>query len=108
MVENGGNVSQAMMAAGYTPATAKTPQKLTESQGFKLLCEQRGLTDDFLVDALVEDIKAKPKARTAELQLAFKVIGRLSEDKAAQTNNTLVLVLPPEIIAKNNIKNGTP
>lgn len=35
LVENGGNVSQAMIAAGYSPATAHTPQKLTESKAFK-------------------------------------------------------------------------
>uniref|UniRef100_A0A6H1ZC80 Terminase n=1 Tax=viral metagenome TaxID=1070528 RepID=A0A6H1ZC80_9ZZZZ len=34
LVENGGNVSKAMEAAGYTKATAKTPQKLTESKGY--------------------------------------------------------------------------
>lgn len=40
MVENGGNVSRAMMDAGYSPATAKTPQKLTESKGFVELKEE--------------------------------------------------------------------
>ena len=32
IVENGGNVSKAMVEAGYSPMTAKTPQKLTESK----------------------------------------------------------------------------
>jgi len=40
MVENGGNVSKAMIYAGYSLATAKTPQKLTESKGFKALLEE--------------------------------------------------------------------
>ena len=35
MVENGGNMSKAMIDAGYSPNTAKTPQKLTNSKGFK-------------------------------------------------------------------------
>lgn len=37
LVENGGNmpVSKAMEEAGYSPATAKTPKKLTESQAYK-------------------------------------------------------------------------
>lgn len=35
LVGNGGNVTQAMRDAGYTEATANTPQKLTESEGFK-------------------------------------------------------------------------
>jgi hypothetical protein len=37
MGENGGVASAAMIAAGYSPATAKNPEKLTKSQGFKTL-----------------------------------------------------------------------
>jgi len=37
VVENGGNVSRAMIDAHYSPATAKTPQKLTESKGWQEL-----------------------------------------------------------------------
>lgn len=37
VVENGGNISKAMKDAGFSPATAKTPQKLTESKGWKEL-----------------------------------------------------------------------
>lgn len=39
LVENGGDmpVSKAMVRAGYSPATAKTPQKLTESESYKAL-----------------------------------------------------------------------
>ena len=39
MVENGGNVSPAMIEAGYSENTAHTPQKLTESKGWKELME---------------------------------------------------------------------
>ena len=37
LVESGGDmpVSKAMEKAGYSPATAKTPQKLTESNAYK-------------------------------------------------------------------------
>lgn len=37
MVGFGGNITKAMIAAGYSPATAHTPQKLTESNGWKEL-----------------------------------------------------------------------
>lgn len=77
MLENGGIASRAMLDAGYSLATAKTPQKLTGSLGFVELCEERGLTDNFLIDALIEDIKAKPGNRTAELALALKIKGRV-------------------------------
>lgn len=34
IVENGGNVSKAMREVGYTNETAKTPSKLTDSDGY--------------------------------------------------------------------------
>jgi len=40
VVENGGNVSKAMRKVGYSPNTAKTPQKLTESVGWDELMEE--------------------------------------------------------------------
>lgn len=53
VVENGGNVSRAMMDAGYTPATANTPQKLTESKAWKEIMEE-SLPDNFLAEKHVE------------------------------------------------------
>lgn len=76
IVENGGNVSQAMREVGYSFNTAKTPQKLTTSLGFLELCEEEGLTDNLLIDALIEDIKEKKGNRKAELELGFKIRGR--------------------------------
>ena len=49
VVENGGNVSQAMIEAGYSPNTAHTPQKLTESKGWDELMEE------FLSDAELQE-----------------------------------------------------
>ncbi len=66
-----------MREVGYSENTAKTPQKLTESKGFIELCEEKGLTDDLLINALVEDIKSKKGNRKSELELAFKIKGRL-------------------------------
>ena len=91
LVGNGGNVTKAMIAADYSPATANTPSKLTESIGFKELCNEHGLTDDFLIKALVADIKKKKGNRKPELELAFKVKGRLKEkeDEGGNTFNTI-------------------
>lgn len=47
LVENGGNISKAMRDVGYSPQTAKTPQKLTESKGWK------ELMDKYLPDSLI-------------------------------------------------------
>ena len=79
IVDNGGIVSKAMEKAGYSKKTAKTPQKLTESKGFKELCEEYGLTDELLLKSLVEDIKNKKKNRKPELELGFKIKGRLQD-----------------------------
>jgi hypothetical protein len=76
LVENGGNVSKAMRDAGYTEATAKTPQKLTESVGFQELLEIY-LPDDMLLRALSDDIEKKEGNRKQELELAFKVKGKM-------------------------------
>jgi len=40
LVENGGNVGKAMIDAGYSPATAKTPQKLTKSKGWQEIMDE--------------------------------------------------------------------
>ena len=90
LVENGGNVSRAILEANYSPATAKTPQKLTESDGFKALCEEYGLTDDLLIKSLVSDIRKKPKNRKAELELGFKVRNRLKERDEERPNPIVI------------------
>jgi hypothetical protein len=79
MVENGGKVQPAMVKAGYSKNTAKTPQKLTESKGFKELCEECGLTDELILSSLTEDIKAKPQNRKPELELGAKIKGLVKD-----------------------------
>ena len=75
MVENGGNASRAMLEVGYSPNTAKTPQKLTESKGYKAILADCGHTESFIVSNLVSDIKKKPQKRLGELTLAFEILG---------------------------------
>lgn len=85
LVENGGNVSKAMRDAGYTDATAKTPSKLTSSDGYRELMEAY-LPDDTLLRALGEDIDEKKGNRTSELTLAFKLKGRMTDKLDVTTN----------------------
>lgn len=75
IVENGGNASQAMIEVGYSPNTAKTPQKLTESKGYKAILADCGLTESFIVSNLVYDIIKKPERRLGELTLASDILG---------------------------------
>jgi hypothetical protein len=74
MVENGGNASKAMRDAGYSKATAKTPDKLTKSLGFQELLDEL-LPDSFILQALRDDIQAKPGDRSRELTIATKIKG---------------------------------
>lgn len=74
LVENGGNISKAMLTAGYTPATAKTPQKLTESTGFEMLSKQ------YKKELLEVGITTKKLAqKTAEWLDAQKPFSSLTE-----------------------------
>lgn len=40
MVENGGNMGKAMIEAGYSPNTSKSPTKLTNSKGWEALMKK--------------------------------------------------------------------
>lgn len=79
MVENGGNASRAMREAGYSHVTAENPDKLTNSKGFREIAEEVGLTDDFILKALKEDIEVKRQNRQPELSLAAKIKGMLKD-----------------------------
>lgn len=103
LVGNGGNVTQAMIAAGYSPETANTPSKLTKAKGFQELCDDLGLTENLLIESLVSDIKAKKKNRKAELELGFKVRGKLSDN--AVSNKTLVVVVTGQSATRYGVPN---
>lgn len=66
-----------MIKAGYSVNTAKAPTKVTESKGFKQLCDDCGLTDNLILKSLQEDIEKKPQRRVQELFLGAKIKGML-------------------------------
>lgn len=79
LVENGGkSVSAAMREAGYSAVTAKNPSKLTNSNAYQELMDIY-LPDDMLLRALSDDIENKEKNRKQELELAFKLKGKLTD-----------------------------
>lgn len=59
------------------------------------ICEENGLTDDRLTGFLNEDIEAKKGNRKAELELAFRIKGRLSPDVQINNNKNLGIVFLP-------------
>ena len=79
LVENGGNISRAMVSAGYSPATAKTPQKLTKSKGWKDLMDTI-FPDEVLLNThrqLLDVSDANVVIRV--LDLAYKLKGRYKD-----------------------------
>lgn len=85
LVENRGNVSKAMRDAGYSDASAKNPKNLTDSKAYEELMEAY-LPDDMLLRALSDDIEKKEANRKAELELAFKLKGKMVDKKDITTD----------------------
>lgn len=78
---------EAMVQAGYTIETAKAPTKLTESEGWKKLLEECGLTEELIATALTADIKKKKGKRVMELNLGAEILGmkKRKEDEKPPT-----------------------
>lgn len=75
MVENGGVVSTAMIAAGYSENTAKTPQKLTESRAWQDLME------DYLSDEAITQ-KHKELLQSSRLEhMTFRTGAKNAEER---------------------------
>ena len=101
LIENRGVISKAMIDAGYSEMTAHNPKNVTESKGFKQAMQELGLTDTFLVSALVHDIENKQN-RFNELQLGFKLRGHLKE--TVQDSKTLILITSGESAKRYNVE----
>lgn len=110
LVEQGGkSISRAMRESRlpYSPKTAKTPKKLTESKGFREILTRRGLTEDFITRALVNDIKNKPKNRIAELKLGAEILGMKAVQGTGE-NKTLIINVTGETAARYGITASNP
>jgi hypothetical protein len=101
LVENGGSLGEVMKQAGYSPNTAKTPTKLTNSKGWIELMDKYLPDDEMLAvhqralhatkihgsltepDREVEDIPTQLKA----IELGYKVKRKLSEVNVNQQFN---------------------
>jgi len=126
VVENGGNVSKAMRDAKFSPKTAKTPKKLTNSKAWMELMEQY-LPDDKLLIKHEEALEAtKPigaqilidkdgetiskenegmievpdqVVRLKAVELGYRVKGKLRPEEGASIE-AKILVIPSELIKK--------
>lgn len=129
VVGNGGNVTKAMIEAGYSPNTANTPQKLTESKAWVELMDQY-IPDDKLLLKHQEAMEAtKPigaqilidkdgktiskenegvievpdhMVRLKAVELGYKVKGKLIENNI-KVDKAKILVMPSELIIKYDL-----
>lgn len=95
IVESGGNIAMgtAMIQAGYSPATAKTPQKLTESKGWLELLEEY-IPDDKLNKVLQEGLEAN------------RVISSMNTGKQATGETADFIEVPDHAIRHKFLETG--
>lgn len=109
LVEQGGkSVSKAMRESKrpYSPRTAQTPKKLTESKGFKELMGEYGLTEGLITRALVSDIKAKPRKRFLELSLGAEILS-MKKRGTSETSDRPQPILGVQVnIQVNNVSSN--
>ena len=89
---------QVLQQAGYSLEQSKKPQDVMQSQGFLVEMAKLGLTKEFVVSALQEDIALKPQRRAFELSIAGKWLGLEQRDTTPQTqtiNNAIIVIQPP-------------
>lgn len=91
---------EVVLAGDYSETVADSPALVTESKGFLKALDDLGLTDEFIVSSLVEDIRLKPQRRAFELSIAAKIRGLdRRADNAGNSNmsiqNAVIYITPP-------------
>lgn len=114
MVENGGKVGPAMIQAGYSPTTAKTPSKLTSTKKWKKLMKKyipdkllvkvtkEGLRATMVKTSLTEPDRTLPDfgVRQRYLETALKMKGKLVERTDLTTDGKIINLNIEEILNK--------
>lgn len=88
-----------LKSVGYGTGLQNSPQRVTESKGFKDSLAEFGLTEELITTALVTDIKAKPSKRVQELTLGAKILGMVDKDEKPVDNSktTYNFIFSPEV-----------
>ena len=86
------SISKAMRESNnpYTVWSAKNPQKLTRSPGFKQAYRKYGLSEGLIIKALAFDIENKPKNRIQELRLGAELLKLTEPEDRGDTFNTII------------------
>lgn len=69
MVENPKiSASKAMVAAGYSPQSAKNPQRITQTESFRMLMEKAGIDDNKVLRTLNDGLEAQSYIKTERVE----------------------------------------
>ena len=82
-----------MLEAGYSEASAIKPSRVLNAKNTLELINKY-IPQDHTLEALREDIDAKPQDRFQELQLSAKINGLLRENTLNLNTDKLVIVVP--------------
>lgn len=110
LIKSGGkNKKKALLDAGYSLGSANTPGKVLNSQSFQALLAEQGLSDEALNAYLADDIENKPQNRFKELELAYKLRGRIgNQNTSVEIGQVQVLAIPSVLLDKENIDPKNP
>lgn len=103
LIENGGHKGKALIDAGYSEVTAQNPKKILETKSMTHALNSAGLSIERLNSYLNEDIEAKKGNRFQELQLAYKLHGKLKDTK--EGDKTLILNITGESASRYKLDN---
>lgn len=89
---------EVLKSVGYGTGLQEQPNRVLQSEGFKMALAEFGLTEELITTALVEDIKAKPKQRVKELGLGAEILGmkKHEESDKPKSQNTYNFIFNTE------------
>lgn len=90
ILDNPKSTGEVLESVGYGFGLTNSPQRVTESIGFKQALRDLGLTEELITSSLVQDIKAKPEKRIQELKLGADILGMVKreDEQTKKQNNT--------------------
>jgi len=86
--------------SGYSEGSSEQPGRIIRAKGTRDLANKLGITEQFLLTCLKEDIKAKKGDRGRELDMGFKIHGSYAPEKHE--------IEPGELPIKVIIEKGDP
>lgn len=97
-IQEGKAASKAMILAGYSPVSARNPATITQSDAYKAVMANCGITEEYLskrhkqlVDSKKEDISLRA------VDLAYKVTGKYQEaEKKTNSTPIFIQINPPQ------------